>query len=186
MSKDTNLISYNGPDCNGQTVDLTFEQAIIPGPEIADTLKFSTGLSNFTGYFPEVTSGQEDCIDINNQCEHLTLRVEKLIFQGAMGVTIKGGSRHIIISANDCLGHGKETDVDIGNWSDQSSEPTTDVTLDIRRLDSDCTYVRVINGQRPVFEVGSGPYKFVFPWPWIPRCIVVPIFNLLHRLGFFH
>lgn len=181
--KDINLISYNGPQDNGQSVDLTLDGAIVPGPEISDTLKFSTGLTSFYGRFPSVTSGTEDCIDVNNQCRVVNIVVDKLVFRGTMGVTIKGGSKDIRITAYDCEGHGKETDVDIGNWSDQSSEPTTGVMLDICRSDGEAVRVRVINGETPMLLPESGPYKFVFPWPWIPRWIVVPIFNLLHKLG---
>jgi hypothetical protein len=183
MKKDINLISFNGPQDNGQSVDLTPDGPIVPGPEISDTLKFSTGLTNFYGRFPSVTSGMEDCIDVNNQCDLVNITVDELVFHGTMGVTIKGGSTNIRVTAHNCKGHGKETDVDIGNWYDQSSEPTTGVMLDISRSDGEPVYVRVINGDTPMLMPDSGPYKFIFPWPWIPRGIVVPIFNLLHKLN---
>lgn len=180
--KDINLISFNGPGENGNCIDLTMNGPIVPGPEIADTLKFSTGLTSFYGRFPSVTSGTEDCIDVNNLCRNITITADKLVFRGTMGVTIKGGSRNIRITAYNCEGHGKETDVDIGNWSDQSSEPTTGVMLDISRSDGELVRIRVINGTKPLLLPGSGPYKFLFPWPWIPRWIVVPVFNLLRKL----
>jgi hypothetical protein len=180
---DINLHSFNGPSDDGKNVDWT-DRKILPGAEIADSLKFSTGLRNFRGYFDTVTSGKEDCVDVNNNCSNVVIRVQKLVFCGSLGVTIKD-STDIILSAQDAVGHGKECDVDIGNWSDQGHLPATGIVLDIHRQDGEATIVRVINGEKPYLMPGSGPYKFVFPWPWMPRFLVVPIFNQLRRAGFF-
>jgi hypothetical protein len=185
MNADINLISYNGPHDNGRTVDLSGRPPLVPTPSIADTLKFSTQLTDFTGIFPAVTSGREDCIDINNRCRNVSITCAKLIFCGRMGVTIKGGSGDILIRFLDATGHGRECDIDIGNWSDQSHEPVRSVVLDCRRLDGEATVVRCLNGDRPRHAPGSGPYRYVFPWPWMPRCIVAPTFRTIRRMGGF-
>lgn len=164
MSKrpDINLHSFNGPADNGRTVDY-LPAVIKPGDHIADTIKCSTGLANFRLQLGTVYTGYEDALDVNNLCRDLDIEAARWVFpegRAAIGFTIKGGSRNVRISGwvqGDPL-------VDIGNASDQSNEPTTGVQLNLRRDDGRPIRVRVLGGEMPVLEHGSGPYRFVFPW----------------------
>lgn len=182
---DINLLSFNGPADNGRVVDLADQNFDGSGGVIADTLKFSTGLSNFRGSFGEVTSGKEDAFDFNNLCAGVSVTAKKIILQGSMGITIKGGCRDIGVTCFDVVGRGKETDVDLGNWSDQSHDYVQRVSLNLRRRDGSPIYVRMIASDQPSLVPGSGPYVFVFPQPNIPRWLVVPMFNQLRRSGLF-
>lgn len=159
---DINLVSFNGPVMSGATVDWSRE-TLTPGPDIADTVKCSTGLRNFRLTLGTVTAGYEDALDVNNLCENLDIHADRWAFpegRAAIGFTIKGGSRNVRISGwvqGDPL-------VDIGNASDQSSAPTTGVTLNLRRFDGRPIRVRVLGGEMPTLEPESGPYRFIFPW----------------------
>lgn len=180
---DVNLHSYNGPGDNHNTVANRWEY--LDGTGYADTLKFSTGLENFKGTFGTVISGSEDAVDINNKCRGIELAADRWMLRGRMGFTIKGGSKDVGISGW-VEGHGSECDVDIGNWSDQSHEPVTGVRLNLRMWDGSAVRVRVINGEFPTFVPGSGPYRYVFPWPWLPgRKWVIKAFHQLRRVGLF-
>ncbi len=159
---DINLVSFNGPALDGTTVDWSRE-TLNPGPDIADTVKCSTGLRNFRLKLGTVHTGYEDGLDVNNRCENLDIEAALWVFpenRAAIGFTLKGGSRNVRVSG---WVQGNPL-VDIGNASDQSNEPTTGVRLALKRLDGKPIRVRVLNGDLPELEPGSGPYEFVFPW----------------------
>lgn len=181
MSKpDKNLCSFNGPLFNGVTVDWT-DRNIEPEADIADTIKCSTGLRNFKLSLRVVKSGYEDALDVNNRCEDLDISAELWDFtkgNQSCGFTLKGGSRNVRVSGmviGDPL-------VDIGNASDQSHEPTTGVSLNLKRIDGKAIRVRVLGGDLPTLEDGSGPYRFVFPWrfKWL-RVLATKAFLELRR-----
>lgn len=182
---DLNRLSFNGPSDNGKSVCLAFESGAVDGRGFADALKFSSGLSDFHGRFGTVFSGSEDAVDVNNRCSGLTIAADRYVLGGRMGITIKGGSSDVTVEGW-LEGNGSECDVDIGNWSDQSHEPVTGVKLGLRKWDGSKVRVRVINGDVPEFLPGSGPYCFVFPWPWLPgRRWIVRAFHQLRRIGRF-
>lgn len=180
---DNNLISFNGPHHNNLFVEHL--EDILPNPKTNDTLKFSTQLTNFKARFGRVYGGTEDAIDINNGCENIEIEADTVVLGGKMGITIKGGARNIRITIHNLIGAGREVDVDLGNWSDQSHEPVQNVTLDITRLNGDPVRVRCINADRPWFAPNSGPYVFLFPSPAIPRALRAKIFEQMRRWGFF-
>lgn len=185
MSADVNFISYNGPLDNGRSVDLS--DATLDGSNgYSDTVKCSTGLSNFVAHFGKVISGKEDALDVNNLCRDLDITATEWVLQGSMGFTIKGGSSNVRVSGM-VTGYGKETDVDIGNASDQSHAWVTGTVLNLWRADRKSPIrVRVLGGDLPTFVPGSGPYEFVFPWRWTPfRTLVVKTFLQLRRWGLF-
>jgi hypothetical protein len=158
---DTNLHSFNGPELNGQLVELP--GAITPGPEISDTIKCSTGLCGTLFRFGTVHAGQEDALDVNN-CRDLDIAASKWVIGGAKyGITIKGGSSNIWVMG-EVEGRGQECDVDLGNWSDQSSEKTGPVLINLWRADGSPVRVRVLNSMRPNLAAGL-PYQWVFPSP---------------------
>lgn len=179
-SPDLNLHSFNGPGHDNQTVDWA-DRVIVPSPEIADTIKCSTGLTNFRLLLGAVHGGREDALDVNNRCCNLEITAQRWVFDpghSQMGFTIKGGSRNIRISGEvqgDPL-------VDIGNASDQSHDLTTGVHLNLRRIDGRPIRVRVLGGEDPIFEPGSGPYTYIFPWQIRPlRVLVTKVFLELRR-----
>ena len=177
---DINLLSFNGPESNGRIMEMS--DTLLDGSGYSDTVKCSTGLANFCADFGDVLSGSEDALDVNNRCEHLMLSAKKWLLRGRMGITIKGGSHHISVSGT-IAGHGKETDVDLGNHSDQSREPTRNVTLNLRRADGAPIRVRVLNADTPTFIAESGPYTYVFPSPKLGplHTLIVWGFVTFHR-----
>jgi hypothetical protein len=95
--------------------------------QYSDVLKFSKrsymSLSDI-----KVAQGKEDAVDINNKCKYLALHGEFGIGGGGKQViTIKGGSEHITFTG---VSHGNN--IEIGNWSDQSTNFTSNVTLNLK------------------------------------------------------
>lgn len=181
MSKpDINLHSFNGPDFDGAVVTMLDE--IRPGSEISDTLKCSSRLRDFTGRFGVVYGGKEDCIDINNRCERIYIEAQRWVPQGKYLATLKGGSRSIAISG-EVEGHGSEVDIDIGNISDQSDNPTKDITLNLRHVAGDPITVRVINGERPKFlNADVQQYKVVLQVPSFFGQLFAKVVHQLRKL----
>jgi hypothetical protein len=176
---DINLHSFNGPEDNDRLVVML--EPIVPGPEISDTIKCSTGLSGFIGRFARVHAGKEDALDVNNRCRDLNLVAQAWVLGGAKyGITVKGGSRNVTVEGA-VEGRGQECDVDLGNGSDQSNEKTAGVKLNLWRVDGQPVRVRVLNADRP--ELFNGPYKWVFPSPniWF-HSFFVKAFLLFRRL----
>ena len=175
MSKpDVNLYSI----ANEQDFSRTLSELVADPAVHADALKLSNcrvGIVNAD----RIVGGREDCIDINRGFD-LTVAVGKLEPKGRFAVTIKGGADLITISA-ELYGHGKETDIDIGNWSDQSMARTKRVCLSIRTHDGSPVRVRVLHGWRPLilnpteqtYEIDDskkGWFGFVFGlWKRIER-----------------
>lgn len=163
---DNNMYSFNGPHYNGFSLDWRqTDPNIIPQDCIADTLKFSTGLRDFSLELGFVTSGYEDVVDVNNRCDGLTISAELWVLKNCtMGFTVKGGSRNVKLYGM-VSGHGRECDVDFGNASDQSHEWVQGCTLAlIPALKNDRIYVRLLGAEAPIELPGTGPYRYVFPW----------------------
>jgi hypothetical protein len=160
---DINLLSFVGPDFDNQLIQVG--EDIVPGPETADTLKFTSQLYNLEGHYGYVKAGYEDVVDINNRSSWVVLFGDTWDISGSKyGFTIKGGSHDCAIHGT-IRGHGRECDVDLGNWSDQSNDKTRRIVLNLRSEDGSPIRVRVLNADRPNFEPGSGPYEWVFPSP---------------------
>ena len=100
--------------------------------DFSDTLKLS-GVKDLIVHVGIVQGCTEDVLDINH-CENVSVYIEKGIIYGRFFATIKGGSRNIRVFVAELQGDGEETEFDIGNWSDQSMERTTNVSLFARRL----------------------------------------------------
>ncbi|MFZ9725621.1 MAG: hypothetical protein ACO3EH_00310 [Ilumatobacteraceae bacterium] len=182
MGKDINLHSFNGPDLNGQDVYFPHGE-IRPGSEISDTLKFTSRLTDFVGCFNVVYGGKEDCVDINNHCRGLHIRANLWVPQGKYLATIKGGSKHIQLSGT-VRGHGKEVDIDIGNISDQSDDPTGPVYLNLTHENGDPITIRVINGEAPrLLNVDKQKYRVVLKTPSFIGQIFAKIVHQLRKVG---
>jgi len=151
---------------------------------ISDTVKFSGVIDlrvTITGVIP---GGDEDCIDVNNECHSLNIyATDGLLPGGRYAITIKGGSEKIKI-VSLLLGHGKATDVALGEHSDQSIKVTRDVTLDIVAV----TFRGVVdywqfNANRPLTVLGSGPYHREIKMPGWFRHTFRRVYALLKKLG---
>ena len=107
-----------------------------------------------------ITGGSEDCIDMNRYCSDITVSDCILKPCGKYGITIKGGTTRVTLKNLLFMTHGKETDIDLGNWSDQSAEPVSSVVLEnITSLDGKPVRVRVLWAQKP--KVLGGNVKLI-------------------------
>jgi hypothetical protein len=200
MSKpDKNLISFSGdetgtiwrngewlfgPNFNGEMrrhVEAGHQATFDPA-QIADTIKLS-GVRNFElTLLGEVVGGYEDCVDINNRCSNVTIYArDGFCGTGRYVLTIKGGSQDIYVSG-PVLAPGRECDACLGNWSDQSREPTTNVGLDLSR-DGRPVRWRNLNATPPAFTRRSGPYRRLLSVPGFLRPAFVWAYGLGKRLG---
>lgn len=185
---DRNLKSFVGPEDNNSTVDIseTFDAG---QGGYSSALKFSVGLRYFFGVFQKVIGGRDACVDVNNLCQNLSIYVHELQPTGQFAITCKGGSKNVTIGGG-LTAHGKDCDVMLDDWSDQSHAPTENVVLNITSKTGNPVRVRAMKN-KPHLQGGSGPYTFVFPQPWInPRLPVIGhpwafIFETLRRWGFF-
>lgn len=109
-----------------------------------DALKLS-GVSGLFVFAGQVKGGSEDVIDVNH-CTVCNITIAEAFPQGKYIATIKGGSRNISLSVISQVGHGKEVDYDLGNWSDQSQEKTTGISLFAQ---GETATVRAINSDKP-------------------------------------
>jgi len=100
--------------------------------------------------------GREDCLDINNGSHHIEVYADDWVSGGLFVATIKGGSHDITVHGRVIRG-GSETDVDLGNWSDQSDERTYNVALDLSG--SAKVRVRVLHAWLPLYLNGEENYR---------------------------
>ena len=180
-TKDINLYSYYDRD-SGSTVTLQEAGFAAPDPEWSDTIKITSRCQFFTLRADVIFGGKEDCVDCNNRAEEIAVYATLFRPQGKYLATIKGGCAGVFLIGR-VYGHGKEVDVDLGNWSDQSQEETIGVKLALESNDGKPITIRVLNAKKPKLLDGTGPYKYVFPHPdaWYHK-LVVTLFNLWNRL----
>ena len=151
-------------------------------PWWSDTVKITSGCRNFTLTAEDIYGGLEDCVDVNNKAGIISVYADSWHPQGKYLATIKGGSRSVALHGDVCS-HGTEVDVDIGNWSDQSNEPTRETILGLYSKTGKPIMVRVLNGAAPYMIDGTGPYVYAFPKPdtWYHKYVV---WMFLTGLGF--
>lgn len=126
---------------------------IIPPEGYQDALKVS-GVVNANISAGEVHGGSEDVVDVNHS-ENILLRIQRAVPRGRYVATLKGGSRGIVLAIAEQVGHGKETDYDLGNWSDQSAKRTTLVSLSATTADKSAARVRVLHAHVPVLAASD-------------------------------
>lgn len=129
------------------------------GAGIADVLKLS-GVSRLRVIVDSIDAkfAAEDAIDINHctDCEVLAMDV----WAGQKYVsTIKGASKNIRLVIARLYSHGGETDIDLGNFSDQGNGNTTGVSLNIARIDSFPVKVRCLSAAAPTLENTGSDYE---------------------------
>lgn len=118
----------------------------------------------------------EDAIDVNH-CEDLDIIVGVLHAGRTYCGTIKGGSEFIRLEIKRQIGHGRETDYDYGNFSDQGNDKTTGCTLNVTTADQSPVRVRMLTADKPEIENPSQPYRIT--GGGIISRLFYPIYNLL-------
>lgn len=95
---------------------------------------------------------QEDAVDINHS-EDVQLVVNQFHPGYTFAATIKGSSKNIELAVGRYYGNGRETGIDLGNFSDQGNEKTTGVKLAIRPEIGSKVKVRVLTADKPQLDV---------------------------------
>lgn len=184
---DRNALSYVGPHDNGRNVDLRGD-VIDPGEGGASGLKCTGRLCDFFGRFGRVVGRKDAVVDCNDRVERVLLSIAQADPRGQFVATIKGGARDVHLHIREILQHARRADLITDDWSDQSHLPTSGIVYDCRMADGSAVTVLALK-TKPSFVPGSGPYRFVFPWPWLnPAWLGHPagfIFGVLRRWGFF-
>lgn len=128
---------------------------LVPVGEYSDTLKFSR-VSNLVVNVDRIVGSKEDCIDVNNLCQNITVNVNKLEPKGKFAATIKGGSENINLVINRLYGHGTEMDFDFGNRSEQSTLRTKNCSVFVGKAEGKVN-VRVLHAWKPKL---TGPVQY--------------------------
>lgn len=182
MPADSYLLAWTGPAWNGKTVD--YSDRDFDGSSYSAALKHSGALTGFTSRVRKAIGGRDACVDVNNFCRNLDITVGELWPTGQFAATIKGNSTGIRLRGR-LMRHAQKFDVIIGEWSDQSNQPTTGVSLGLIPDDGQPVVVCVLAGEKPVEEPGTGPYVYRFPSPDMPgHGVAVWGFQTLRRWGF--
>lgn len=182
--RDLNLVSYDTPARDdGQTyghADLGLYESV---DVISDTLKITSGVKNVAVVVHgTLAGGSEDCVDMNNRAAGCIVHADRWAPRGKFLATIKGGTTDWHLSGA-VVSHGMETDIDLGNWSDQCQEITGRGVLELVSTTGRPIRVRVLHAEMPEFAPGTGPYRYVFPWPWLGpvRPLLVAAWRLVRR-----
>lgn len=172
-------ILFWGTDYSGERREYYLDLSEVEvGAEIADTVKFS-GVRDFTLHIKgNVVGGYEDCIDLNNLCQRVTVIADGLIPTGRYAVTIKGGCEDILIDTT-LLDRGKAVDVSLGEHSDQSFKVTRGVTLSIAALDGSKVTYWQFNADRPHLVGNTGPYRCNIKIPYWFRSSFARVYSWL-------
>lgn len=151
---DHNYFSY----CDVSDVEIpegsTFQPPV--SGEYDDVLKFSNA-HRIKGRYLTVYGGRENCIDFNRTCADIELTGVRLINGDQAAIVIKGGTKRITLSDVLITPSRKAwCDVLIGDWSDQSNDLTTDITLNnVCRTDGKPVRVVVGRGIDPTIIGGN-------------------------------
>jgi len=171
---DVNYYSIADTD-NVEVVGVT-----LPGDPFNDPRNYSDilKLSHATNILVKdcvIYGGKEDCIDMNRYCDNIVVDNCRLASGGLYVATIKGGTKNVTFQDVIVTKHGKETDIDIGNWSDQSNEMTKNITLDnVTSTDGKPVRVRVLWADRPLVIGGNVKVTVIPKW-------AVAIYRFLRR-----
>jgi hypothetical protein len=132
---------------------------IVADKNIADALKLSN-CHDIQIAADLIVGGYEDCIDINRGRD-IYVRITQAQPQGKFVATIKGGAENVLLQIDRLIGHGTETDIDIGNWSDQEPHARTKfVYLNITTSDGSPVRVRILHGWTPIL-INSAHQKYI-------------------------
>lgn len=105
---------------------------------------------------------KENAIDMNRMCSQVSIIDAKLVSGLQNAITIKGGCYDILIE-NVIIIPGKGScDIELGNWSDQSQDYVTNVTLkNVTRNDGQPVRLRVGHAKEPTIIGGNVKRDFL-------------------------
>lgn len=151
-----------------------------------------TGIFKYTGQqkgplkvlAATVVGARETLVDVNNGASNAEFTAGIWdVSPCKYGFSVKGGAQNIALNGV-VRGQSKECEVFFGNWSDQDHEPSSG-KLNLKHENGTPIRIRYFD-DTVAFAPGSGPYKVIFPWAWLPfRGIIRRVFNQLRRWGFF-
>lgn len=146
-------------------IDQSFPSSGVNPLDYSDILKLSKA-TNVVIRGCYIVGGKEDCIDMNRYCENILVENTTVHSSGLYCFTIKGGTKNVTLRNVVINKHGKEMDIDLGNWSDQSKDLTTNITLEnVTSSDGKPVRVRVLWAKKPT--VIGGNVKVTV----IPKCL---------------
>lgn len=153
MSKDSATVNLYETSNGGR-----FEYEELDAGANNEALKITSQATDIEVRGKRILGGAEDCLDLNDRCRDIDVHFDEWAARGKYVVTCKGGCRGIRLSGT-ITSHGAETDVDLGNHSDQSAERTTAVRLNLATNDGSAVRVRVLHAHQPVIENPSQRYE---------------------------
>jgi len=141
---------YSIADQDGVVIEnKDFPDPGVNSQDYSDIFKLSHA-TNIVLRNSSIAGGTEDCIDMNRDCNNILIENVRLHSGGSYCMTIKGGTKNVTLKDIVVQAHGKETDIDLGNWSDQSNELTTNITLEnVQSMDGSPVRVRVLWADPP-------------------------------------
>lgn len=183
---DKNLLSFYGPQHDRTVQDFRDVTLAAPAAGYTGIIKATSGVEGVRLLASTVVGAKETACDVNNRASWCWFEAEVWDVSACLyGFSNKGGSERNTFKGA-IRGHARECEFFQDNWSDQNHLPST-ATLNLWPEDGKTPIrVRYLHN-KPQIEPGSGPYKFLFPQPWIPlpRSWLAKIFNQLRRWGFF-
>jgi hypothetical protein len=156
-SQDVNTVSLYGADSN--TVK---DYTIIDGRSGTAALKITSKAFNIRVTADNLIGGTENCLDLNNECNAITVEAKVYGCEGKYAISAKTCDN--ITLRGHISGTPKEWHVNLGSWSDQSNHPQTNTHLALT-ADNYPIMVWLGNADEPIFDdktkykiIGFGSY----------------------------
>jgi hypothetical protein len=180
------LVDWRKPDGENHKIlresgDLSFLTVklddIMTPYDYQDALKVSR-CKNLSVMVSSVKGGTEDVLDMTD-CDNTHVLIGTAEPRGRYLATIKGGCNNCMISVINQLGHGKETDYDLGNWFDYNKRKTTNIHLASEVAGGGYAKCRVLHANKPITPPDQ---KWIVKKPWYAD-LFYPVYGLLKKLG---
>lgn len=179
------LVDYRAPE--GQTHTILrkagdYTRITISLGDIIATLGYQDALKvsrvvNADIYVGMVLGGSEDVVDITDSHDVVVSIVEAAPL-GKYLATIKGGCSNVEVFIQKRTGHGKEVDIDLGNWFDFNRRKTTNIKLSCPNGNGETT-CRILDADDPKVAPNQS-WKVYKPW-W--RSLYLTFYPILKKLG---
>ena len=143
-TQDKSTVSLYDRDSGGE-----FFYGVLNAEGGTEALKITSRASDIHVGGNEIHGGTEDCLDLNNECQRVSVEFSEWHANGQYLVTCKGGCSDITLSG--CIvRHGDTTDVDLDNVSEQSTKPTSNIRLNLTTRDGSAVKVRCLGPNSPI------------------------------------
>jgi hypothetical protein len=176
-SQDNNAVSLYDTDSNKV---LTYDE--IDGSGGTAALKITSKCKVLSVVVGHLIGGSENCLDLNNECEAITVRCDNYEVRGKYAISAKTCSRCMFLG--HITGKPSKWHFNLGSWSDQSSKTLTGTHLAVT-ADAYPILVWVGNSELPTFDdplkykvIGFGRYGAVV------RGLVMFFWGVAKKLGF--